>query len=228
MTKEYEVRMEIAGSLAMFARPDTGATPTSYPVPTWSAAKAIFESIAFFKDGKAWIDPERVEICRTAGQAGGSIRYQRYTTNYGGPLRRQSQRSGGDSFQLFATVIVDACYRLHGVVRGPQGPEPSDQNPRHHLRDLFTRRLKQGRCHRTPCLGWREFTASYWGPFRDGQGGRGLLTERDTELNLKLPALLHSVFDPPVDGRYEPRSMYDVDVVGGELFYKKPGVPLAT
>ncbi len=52
----YSVQVEVGGPLAMFARPDTGATPTSYPVPTWSAAKGIFESIAFFTDGAAWIE----------------------------------------------------------------------------------------------------------------------------------------------------------------------------
>ncbi|MGA7992375.1 MAG: CRISPR-associated protein Cas5 [Thermoanaerobaculia bacterium] len=35
--------MEVAGPLAMFTRPDTGGTPTSYPLPTWSAAKGILE-----------------------------------------------------------------------------------------------------------------------------------------------------------------------------------------
>jgi hypothetical protein len=35
----------------MFARPDTGGTPTSYPVPTWSACKGVFESIAMLVEG---------------------------------------------------------------------------------------------------------------------------------------------------------------------------------
>ena len=48
---EYQVSLEIAGPAAMFTRPDTGTTPISYPLPTWSAAKGIFESIAFFANG---------------------------------------------------------------------------------------------------------------------------------------------------------------------------------
>ena len=55
MKKDYPVSFEIAGPAAMFVRPDTGGTPTSYPVPTWSSAKGLFESIAFFADGAAWI-----------------------------------------------------------------------------------------------------------------------------------------------------------------------------
>lgn len=63
----YTISMEVAGPIAMFARPDTGGTPTSYPVPAWSAAKGLFESIAFFHDGAAWICPTKVEVCRRVG-----------------------------------------------------------------------------------------------------------------------------------------------------------------
>ena len=86
--RQYHVQFEIAGPLAMFTRPDTGGTPTSYPVPTWSAAKALFESVATLRSGTAWISPTRVEVCKSRGLPGGAIKYQRYTTNYGGPLRK--------------------------------------------------------------------------------------------------------------------------------------------
>ncbi len=70
--QKYRVSLEVAGAAAMFARPDTGATPISYPVPTWSAAKGIFESIAFFSDGSAWICPTKVEVCRYVADSGGA------------------------------------------------------------------------------------------------------------------------------------------------------------
>jgi len=99
----YEVSLEVAGPAAMFARPDTGGTPTSYPVPTWSAAKGLFESIAFFADGAAWICPIKVEVCRRIGEPGGKVYFQRYTTNYGGPLRKI------DLFKKGATPGAAAC-----------------------------------------------------------------------------------------------------------------------
>ena len=43
----YLIQLEVSGPLAMYARPDTGGSPTSYPVPTWSAAKGLLESIAY-------------------------------------------------------------------------------------------------------------------------------------------------------------------------------------
>ncbi len=219
ISRRYGVRLEVAGPLAMFARPDTGGTPTSYPLPTWSAAKGLFESIAFFADGSAWICPTKVEVCRRVGEAGGRIRFQRYTTNYGGPLRkadlfRKGTAPGGSSMQFFATILSDVCYRLHAVVLRPA--VRGRLNAPHHLQDLFDRRLRQGRCFRTPCLGWSEFTCSYWGAFRAG------VTEIDTDISLTVPSMLACVWDRPTSGRYAPRFEQDVaigKVLGGVMEY---------
>jgi CRISPR-associated protein Cas5d len=125
----------------MWARPDTGGAPTSYPAPTWLAAKGLLESIAFLSSGEAWLHPTNVAICRRCGTVGGEVRYQRYTTNYGGPLRKDLNVKGGTGMQLFATVIADVCYRIHAEVRGQRGL--AGQNPRHHLQEMFERRLRK-------------------------------------------------------------------------------------
>jgi CRISPR-associated protein Cas5d len=215
----YEVALEVAGPLAMFARPDTGGTPTSYTVPTWSACKGIFECIAFFSSGDAWINPYKVEICKRVGEAGGRINLQRYTTNYGGPLRKKNVMSaglisGGSSMQLFATVLTDVCYRIYGQVEGPR--RNSRINARHHLQELFNRRLKRGQCAQTPALGWKEFTCSYWGPFREG------LTEVDTAINLDVPSMLLGVWSRPTSGSYQPTFCQDVQVANGVLHFELP------
>ena len=106
---DYPICLEVSGPLAMFARPDTGAAPTSYPLPTWSAAKGILESIAFLGRGEAWLHPIRIEVCRRKGASGGAIRYQRYATNYGGPLRKTLNVNSGTGMQVFATVLARAC-----------------------------------------------------------------------------------------------------------------------
>ena len=205
--KNYPVQMEVAGPLAMFTRVDTGATPTSYPAPTWSAVKGMFDAIAFFSDGAAWIAPTSVEVCR--GRGGGSVRYESYATNYGGPLRKRNLVGAGNNMQVFATVLVDVCYRFHAEVRGPIAVS---RNARHHLQDLFTRRLQRGQCYSTPALGWREFTCSYWGPFRDG-------TEVDERLTLAIPSMLTGMWDEPVGGAYASQFAQDVRIVNGVLAY---------
>lgn len=228
MRKIYGVSLEIAAPFAMFARPDTGAVPTSYPVPTWSACKGIFESIARLPQNEAFINPTRVEICRRVGEPGGEVRFQRYSTNYGGPLRKPSQIREESSLQLLATVLADVCYRIHGDTVETTPGIRRGHDPCHRLQYLFDRRIRLGRCHHTPSLGWSEFTPSYWGPFRDGQGGRPRETERDVALTLPaMSSLLYSVFDFPVAGAYGPRFAHQVDVHEGMLIFKEPAKPHA-
>ena len=213
--KSYSIQLEIEGPLALFSRPDTGGAPTSFPVPTWSASKGIFESIARLGSGDAWICPTRVEICRHKSDLRrGSVQYQRYALNYGGPLRKSNQLSKGNSLQVFSTVLSDVCFRLHAEVKGDKSRRRNNGiNPCHHLQEMFNRRLKIGQCHRTPSLGLSEFTASYWGPFREG------LTEVDRILQLRIPSLLVSPFSTPVNGTYAPKFQNNAQIKEGCLVY---------
>jgi len=202
--RQYEVAFEIAGPAAMFTRPDTGATPVSYPAPTYSAAKGMFESIARVKS--AYIKPVKVEICAP-------IRYHRYTTNYGGPLRKSNQLSKGSSYQLYATILVDVCYRVYGVVTelsAPPRDEVTTTNHLHLLKEKFERRLRNGRWYHVPCLGWKEFTPSYVGPFRPE-------TKVEESVEQIIPSMLFSVFAAP--GNYAPKYKQDVWIKKGVLEY---------
>src|SRR5438552_894 len=104
----YPIALEIAGPAAMFTRPDTGATPISYPVPSYSAAKAMFEAVLWRSN--IYVRPTRVEICKP-------IRYERYVTNYGGPLRKATQIRGDNNYQLIATILVDVCYCIYAEAK---------------------------------------------------------------------------------------------------------------
>jgi CRISPR-associated protein Cas5d len=112
--------------------------------------------------------------------------------------------------QLFATALADVCYRLYGEVRGCANE--LRQNPRHHLQEMFKRRLERGQCHQTPALGWREFTCSYWGPFRADY-------EVDTDLDLTIPSMLVSVWNRANNGSYGPRFAQDARVKEGVLTF---------
>ena len=41
--KMYPIEMEVESKFGMFRRPDTGSDGTSYPAPTFSAAKGMME-----------------------------------------------------------------------------------------------------------------------------------------------------------------------------------------
>jgi CRISPR-associated protein Cas5d len=200
--KEYSVSFEIAGPLAIFTRPDSGASFVSYPAPTYSALKGMFDSVARWKS--AHIGPVKVELCRP-------ILFQRYATNYGGPLRKASQLAGGASYQLFATVLVDVCYKVYGIVTESH-PAPDRNNHLHALRDLFERRLKQGYLYNTPCLGWSEFTPRYFGPLRSS-------THIREDIDVTIPSMLFRVFDRNVDGKYAPQFRQDLRIEKGVLHF---------
>lgn len=202
--KSYEVSFEIAGPAAMFTRPDTGATPISYPAPTYSATRGMFESIVRLKS--AYIKPTKVEICAP-------IRYHRYSTNYGGPLRKVNQLSKGSSYQLFATILVDVCYRIYGVVSElniPSSEDVTTTNHLHLLKDKFEKRVRNGRWYTVPCLGWKEFTPSYVGSFRSE-------TKVEDSIEHIIPSMLFSVFDGV--GEYAPIYKQDIWIKKGVLTY---------
>lgn len=186
----------------MFTRPDTGAAPVSYPAPTYSAAKGIFESIVRLKS--VYIRPTKVEICSP-------IQYQKYSTNYGGPLRKSQLVRKRNSYQLIATVLVNVCYRIYGQVERA-GKGPTGINDLHACQEMFYRRLKHGQFYYVPCLGWKEFVPTYVGEFRE-------TTRADASINMVVPSMLHSVFDEPSNGKTAPRFVQNVHIRNGVLKY---------
>lgn len=203
------VSLEIEGPFAMFTRPDTGSTPISYPMPTYPAAKGIFEAVARFQS--AYFHPVCVEICRP-------VQHERFATNYGGPGRNPANRC---SHQVRAEILVDVCYRIHAEVRAKRSARgrgsPQLRRRRgavdHILRlaQIFEERLRAGQTFYTPCLGWKEFAPSYFGPLRDG-------TKADPSVNLTIESLLLSMWEhhelKPTFGR-------DWRIVGGMMSYER-------
>ncbi len=198
IAKSYAVEFEVQGHAAMFTRPDTGAAPVSYPVPTFSAAKGMFESVARIKS--AYIRPNKVEICAP-------IIYHRYFNNYHGPLRKANT----PNFQLTATILSDVCYKIYGVIEEIT-KAPYGNNHLHALQEMFIRRLIQGSFRYTPCLGWKEFVPSYFGPLRDS-------TTIDKSINLVIPSMLYSMFDTPENGNLLPLFKQNVRIDEGVLKY---------
>jgi len=211
MNDYYTVSLEISGPAAMFTRPDTGATPISYPVPTWSAAKGMFEAV--LRRPHVYVYPTLVEICRP-------IRFERYVTNYGGPLRKQDQINNNNNYQLMATVLVDVCYRIHGEVRmkemstrgkeKPQLRRRRGQDWRQRFKELFEERLEHGQTYYTPCLGWKEFAPIYFGPLRRD-------SNHDPSVDdIVIPSLLYSMWE---HRQLEPKYVQDWRVAKGVMSY---------
>jgi len=213
--KKYLVEFEIAGPAAMFARPDTGAAPISYPLPTWSACKAMFESVVrgFFADHA---DPAAF-FCPTEVEVWMPVRFEKYVVNYRGPLRKPDQIKDDNSYQLQATVLVDVCFRVKGECTAIAETGQGGVNAAHAMQEMFNRRLQKGMSKYAPCLGWKEFLPTYFGPYRD-HPVNAASPKLQSELHLTLPAFLLSVWDAPVRGVYQP-SFRELKVSGGVLHF---------
>lgn len=212
--RSYSIAMEIAGSTAMWTRPDTGDCPVSYPAPTYSAVKAIFESVLWGPDIE--IIPTRVELCEP-------VQYHSYCTNYGGPLRNKKAVANGNSFQQYATVLIDVCYKLYAQVipnhKKANLPESAlrwdskTTSPGHAYQCIFERRLSRGQCFSVPTMGLREFTPSYFGKLRDSTS---VLTGLP---DIVIPSMLRQVFPEGYQSQVD--FVYDTDLTihNGRLEY---------
>lgn len=215
---EYPIQMEIAGPTAIWTRPDTGDSPGTYPAPTYSAVKGIFESVLW---GPAVeIVPTKVEICAP-------IRYHSYATNYSGPLRDPKNIREGNNYQLYATVLIDVCYRLYAIARPnrrktlmPESAAAWDKRttaPGHAYQQMLERRLKRGQSFGNVFLGWEEFTASYFGPFRESTR---VCTEMD---DIVIPSMLLKTFSEGYKSDFSPSYATDFVIRNGTLSFTSGG-----
>ena len=213
--KDYSIKLEVSGATAMWTRPDTGDHPVSYPAPTYSAIKGMIEAILWWQSVE--VIPYKVEICSP-------IQYHDYWNNYRGPMRKSTLRKGGNSQQIKMTVLTDVCYRihiklapvtsLHKLNKNAHKGLSKTTNTVHAYHDVFLRRIKQGRWHRVPALGLKEFVPEYIGAFRKG-------TKVCKEINLVIPSMTYRTFSEGIWTGYKPTVLNDVKIANGELIYVK-------
>ena len=206
------IQLEVAAPFAMFSRPDTGSTPISYPVPTSGAARGMFEAVLRWRS--VFIRPLFVEVCKP-------ICFERFVTNYGGPLRKPAQIKDDNNYQLVATVLADVRYRITAKVhvkRSSRGRDDSrlrrlpEQRRLEHACEFaaeFNKRLESGQNFYTPCLGWKEFVPSYFGPWHKE-------TARDESVNLIIPSMLDSVWE---NSQVQPSFRQNCQIERGRMSY---------
>ena len=214
MDRDYDIAFEIAGPAAIFTRPDTGSTPISYPAPTYSAAKGMFDAVLRLRS--VYVKPLWVEICKP-------VRYERYVTNYHGPLRKP----GTDTYQLIATILTDVCFRVYAQVIAKQNTRGKGRSGTRERRDAanhvkafvaeFQRRLSSSQNFYTPCLGWKEFVPSYFGPIRE-QDVEGQPIQPDVTVDETIPSMLSSMWH---HGHLNPTYVQDWRVARGVMSYSR-------
>ena len=215
MRNRHEISMEISGPLAMFTDPSTGDMPVSYPVPTYSAVKGMFENILFYPTVE--VKPVRIEICKP-------IKYHTLMFNYGGPNRHKQLKSNPGNRQVRMIVLEDVCYKVYAQLKNIQPKEPMSErakkqfeattNPSHSYFDHFNRRLRRGECFRPIFLGLKDFIPDYVGKIRNN-------TIKDESINLSLASMLYEIFPGGPYSQKKKHFIQNVQIVKGELNYSE-------
>lgn len=161
----YGIRLHVWGRNALFTRPELKVERVSYDVMTPSAARGILEAI-HWKPAIRWV-VDRIHVLEP-------IRFQSIRRNEVGhkaPTRsiKSAMKRGdvgglqilvdNDRQQRASTVLVNPAYVIEAHFKLTARADSSD-NPGKHL-DTFNRRAARGQCFHQPCLGTREFAASF-------------------------------------------------------------------
>lgn len=161
----YGIKLHVWGERALFTRPEMKVERVSYDLITPSAARGILEAIhwkpaiRWVVDGIQVLKPIRFESIRR-NEVGGKLS----AASVGKAIK--AGRTDGlvsyveeDRQQRAATVLreVDYVISAHFQLTAKAGSEDSEGK---HL-DIFNRRARRGQCFQAPCLGTREFPASF-------------------------------------------------------------------
>jgi CRISPR-associated protein Cas5d len=161
----FGVRLYVWGERACFTRPEMKVERVSYDVMTPSAARGILEAI-HWKPALLWV-VDRIHVLKP-------IRFQSFRRNEVGTkisaftaerAMRASSTAGLGMVveehrqQRATTLLVDVAYVIeaHFTLTGRAG---TDDTPAKHIA-MFSRRAATGQCFHRPCLGTREFAASF-------------------------------------------------------------------
>lgn len=161
----FGIRLRVWGERACFTRPEMKVERVSYDVITPSAARGILEAI-HWKPAIRWhidrihvLKPIRFETIRRNEVGGKVSAVSAARAMKAGSTAGLAVCVDEDRQQRAATLLRDVAYVIeaHFELTPKAG---SDDNVGKHL-DIFNRRSKKGQCFHMPCLGVREFPASF-------------------------------------------------------------------
>lgn len=188
--------MEVFGDFACFARPEMKVERFSYPCPSPSAARGIFDAIYLKPPEFRWqvtrvellsmptyIALRRNEVAHVASESN----IKKWIRGTAEPEALFADDS--DTRQQRQTMAVrNPHYRLHAQIV----PWPGFESQRTAFDEQFRRRASQGKCFLQPCFGCREFPA-YFNLIEDPE--RAACEKPPVKFNQDLGFMLYDVFD---------------------------------
>jgi CRISPR-associated protein Cas5d len=177
MTTVFE--LDVRGDLACFSQPALSVERYSYPCPTPSAVRNLFDAIYLKPEQFRW-QVRRIEILQPVAYVALRRNEVKEVIELGGkrdPLERVKKWMCGEPvIPIFADgdevatgskdkgrtqrqtmALRDVRYRLHAEIF----PWPEHERNLKSLNDQFLRRIRHGKCFHQPYLGCREFVAYF-------------------------------------------------------------------
>jgi len=164
--------LEIWADFACFARPEMKVERYSYPCPTPSAARGVFEAV-YFKPQFYW-QVTRIEILARPSLIALRRNEVKDKANVASIQRWMSAKAPVEPIWadadagLLGTDMKGRTQRQTMALRNPRfrisaviTPRPNHASQRRAFDEQFVRRASQGKCFQQPCLGCREFVAFF-------------------------------------------------------------------
>ena len=157
------ISVEVWGDYALFSRPEMKVERVSYDVITPSAARGLLDAI-LWHPGMKWV-VDRIHVCAPIRFT--NVRRNEVKDTVSARKAQTVMEKGGEMYlatpesiqQRAAMVLRGVHYVIDAHFEMTQRASPSD-NPGK-FQEMMRRRLEKGQCYHAPCLGVREFPASF-------------------------------------------------------------------
>jgi CRISPR-associated protein Cas5d len=161
----YGVRLKVWGDYACFTRAEMKVERLSYDVMTPSAARGILEAI-HWKPAIRWVI-DAIHVLETPrfhsirrNEVGHRVPVGKVKSAMKrGDLGNLQILVDEDRQQRASTVLVRPAYVIAAHFELTERADAEDNEGKH--LDTFNRRARRGQCFHQPCLGTREFAASF-------------------------------------------------------------------
>lgn len=156
--------LEVWGEFGCFSRPELKVERWSYPCPTPSGARGVFDAI-YFKPQFRW-EVSRIELLREPAYI--ALRRNEVASKVSASNVKSWMAGTVDPSPLIADdgtqrqqrqtmALRNPHYRLHARIV----PRPDNEGQQTAYDEQFRRRASQGKCFQQPYLGCREFVAFF-------------------------------------------------------------------
>ncbi len=161
----FGIKLRVWGDYACFTRPEMKVERVSYDVMTPSAARGILEAI-HWKPAIRWI-VDKIHVLRPI--VFDNVRRNEVSSKISKPNPVTAMRDkkplyflvddGGNRQQRAATLLRNVEYVIEAHFELTDKAGAADNEGKH--LDIFNRRARTGQFFHQPCLGCREFPASF-------------------------------------------------------------------